>query len=311
MDRERHGLPRSAASRVLLFATISSLVVVAVASALITSVFSSAAPPLVGSAHSAAPSAAGKPLTIAVARTAGGPSEWRAYARAIQRMSEATGRPMRVRYAMTRAEVVGLVESSEVDAGFLCTNCYLELADQPGVSLVAAPRIAGESMDAAVLVVRASSSYTSLGDLGGHRVGVIEPDSLGGHTYLYWLAKQENIDVSRSMVVVCGDSQEQNIKALLAGELEATVVNRSQLALWDCESLTIISSSPEFGMPPFVAGSTVDTATRAAMKQALLGIDPSSGEKGSLVQGFRDVAEADYGFARELSRFSTELRASE
>ena len=309
MQRAKRGLRGARVRRVLVFAAVSSLAVVVLASVLITSVFSSAATAY-DQGDPAVHAVAGKPLTIAIARTAGGPSEWRTYARAIKRIGDVTGRPVRVRYALRRDEIVGLVESHEVDAGFLCTNCYIELADDPGVSLIATPRIAGERMDAGVLVVRASSSYSSLKDLTGRRVGVTEPRSLGGHAYLYWLAKRERIDVAHSLHVVQGESQEQNLKSLLAGDMEAVVVNRSQLAMWDSAELTVISHSPEFGMPPFVAGSTVDTATRSAMKQALLSMGPSAEETCSLVHGFTAVDARDYAFARELARYSPEPRGS-
>lgn len=304
--------PRGAvARRVLLVAAVSSLAVVVAASILITSVFSSATASLAARESRAADAPSGKPLTIAIARTAGGPSEWRTYARAIQRMSEATGRPMRVRYTMTRRDVADLLRSHEVDAGFLCTNCFVELADEGGISLVAAPMIAGERMDAAVLVVRDSSPYSSLKDLAGHRVGVTEPPSLAGHTYLYWLADRDGIDVARSLDVVQGESQEHNVKALLTGEVDAVVVNRSQLALWNHADLRIVSTSPEFGMPPFVTGSTVDTETRAAMKRSLLSTPASPRSSRSLVQGFAEVSVADYDFAQQLVRFAARMRDSQ
>jgi len=295
------------ATRVLAVAVLSSATVVVLASVLITSVFFTASDAAPAANNSRVSLAAERPLTIAVARTAGGPSEWRTYARAIKRMSEATGRPIRVRYALDRSEAVRLVASQEVDGGFLCTNCYLELADDPDVHLIASPRIAGERKDAAVLVVRSGSPYSSLKTLTGRRVGVTDPSSLAGYTYLYWLASREHVDVARSLDVVRRETEEQNVKALLAGEVEAVVVNRSQLALWNHAGLTIVSQSPEFGMPPFVVGSTVDTATRSAMEQALLTMRGSSETPISLVQGFQSVTGADYAFARELARFSTTL----
>jgi len=246
-------------------------------------------------------------MTIAIVRTPGGPAEWRTYARAIKRMSDATGRPMRVRYLQDRREIVELMRTHKVDAGFLCTNCYLDLAGA-GVSLVAVPRIAGENKDAAVLVVRDSSPYTSLKELAGHRVGVIGPTSLAGYKYLYWLADCEKVDVAHSLVVVPGDSEEQNIKALLVGNVDAVVVNRSQLASWGQANLRVIRQSPEFGMPPFVTGSTVSTETRTAMKKVLLSTPPPAEQPHSVVDGFSGAEVGDYEFARELAKFSVSVR---
>ena len=292
------------ASRLLVFAAVSSLTIVVVASFLLGSVFISAPGSSAGQKTRRAKTPAGRPLTIAIVRTPGGPGEWRTYARAIKRMSDATGRPMRVRYVQDRGELAGLVETHEIDAGFLCTNCYLAIADQPGVTLLVAPRIAGEIKDAAVLVVRATSPYASLKELAGHRVGVMDPTSLAGNAYLYWLAEQEHVDVARSLSVVRGASEEHNLKALLVGDVEAVVVNRSQLALWNQSDLRIISESPEYGMPPFVTGPSVDADMQTVMKEALLDMRPTATQPHSVVEGFSEVTTGDYAFARELSAFS-------
>lgn len=304
MNGAEHVAYRQASRGVLAFAVASSLVVVAIASLLIYNVFFSAGPVAVASAETPK----GRPIVVAIVRTPGGPSEWITYARAIKRMSEATGRPMRVRYVQERGSITHLIESHQVDAGFLCTACYLDLAEQHDITLVATPRIAGEDKDAAVLVVRSSSRYLSLKQLVGHRVGVTDPTSLAGNAYLHWLAKREGLDVARSFTVVQADTQECNLRALLAGDVDAVVVNRSQLALWDPTEVKVISQSPEYGMPPFVTGSTIDSATRAAMKQALLTMPVSTERPLPAVEGFSAVTAKDYEFARELLRLSTSLR---
>lgn len=292
------------ASRLLVFAAVSSLTVVVAASFLLGSVFISPPGSVSGQKTRRAKTTTERPLTIAIVRTPGGPAEWRTYARAIKTMSDATGQPMRVRYVQDRSEIANLVETQKVDAGFLCTNCYLALADRPGVTLLVAPRVAGETKDAAVLVVRATSPYASLSELAGHRVGVMDSTSLAGNAYLYWLAEQEHMDVARSLNVVRGANEESNLKALLVGDVEAVVVNRSQLALWNQSDLRIISESPEFGMPPFVTGPSVDADTQAAMKKALLDMRPTATQPHSVVEGFSEVTAEDYAFARELSAFS-------
>jgi len=301
MNGAEHDTYRRTTRRVFAFAVISSLVVVVLASVLISAVFFSADTP----ATARAETPQGRPIVVAVVRTPGGPSEWITYARAIERMGEATGRPMRIRYMQERGSIVRLIESHEVDAAFLCTACYLDLDDHQDITLVATPRIAGETKDAAVLVVRATSDHRSLKQLVGHRVGVTDPTSLAGNTYLYWLAKREGLNVARSFTLVQSQTEERNLQALAAGDVDAVVVNRSQLALWSKSEMKVISQSPEFGMPPFVTGSTIDTATRAAMKQALLTMPVSAELPAPSVEGFSASTAADYDFARELMQLST------
>lgn len=282
---------------------VSSVVVLVVSSALIMSFFVAEGRPSVARL-SAAAAPVGKPLIVALARTPGGSREWRTYVRAIRRMGDAIDRPMRLRYVGSRTEMAELLLAGRVDAAFLCTYCYLEVADAPGVSLVAAPVIAGRAKDAAVLVARSDSGYRSLADLRGHRISVTEPTSLAGHAYLLWLAQREGLDVVGSLVLVPADSQEQGIRALLADDVDAVVVNRSQLASWSDAGLRVLATSPEFGMPPFVTGRTVDTATRDAMQRALLTMRPSSEITPTSIEGFTAPKSGDYGFARILERYT-------
>lgn len=294
----------------LIFALVSSAVVLAVSSALITSFFVAEGPPSAGRSG-AAVAPTGKPLIVALARTPGGSREWRTYAGAIRRMSDAIDRPMSLRYVGSRTEMAELLRVGRVDAAFLCTYCYLEVADAPGVSLVAAPVIAGHASDAAVLVALKGMSYRSLADLRGHRIGVTDPTSLAGHAYLRWLAEREGIDVADSLVLVPADSQEQSIRALLAHEVDAVVVNRSQLASWSDAGLRVLTTSPEFGMPPFVTGSAVDAATRDAMQRALLTMRPSAEITPTSIEGFAVPKDSDYGFARTLERYARATEGAE
>lgn len=282
-------------------ALLSSAIVVLVSSALITSFFASAMPRTTTPALDAG-AAKGKPFIVALGRTPGGPSEWRTYLSALARVGEAIERPVRVRYVESRSALTRLLLTGQVDAAFVCTYCYLQVADKPGVSLVAAPVIAGRTMDAAVLVVRADCGCRSLSDLRGRRIGVADPTSLAGTAYLLWLADQHGMDATSSLVLVRRDSQEENIRALLRGEVEATVVNRSQLASWPGAGLRVLATSPEFGMPPFVTGPTVDGATRDLVQRALLTMRPSSETTPTSIEGFAAPKSGDYDFARVLEK---------
>lgn len=294
--------PRAGRSRRLLWlAIVSSAMIVAISSVLMVSFFA-AAPRSTAARPSGTLSTGGEPLTVALARTPGGSLEWRTYADAIGRMGEAVGRPMRIRYVDSRSGMADLLLSGEVDAAFLCTYCYLRVAGEPGVSLVAAPVIAGHANDAAVLVVREDSDYAALPQLRGRRIGVTDPTSLAGHAYLLWLAEAHDLEAAGAFTLVTRDSQEQSIRALLAGDVEAVVVNRSQLASWRRTGIRVIETSPEFGMPPFVTGATVDAATSRLMRAALVSMRPAAQRASTTIEGFTVPEDDDYAFARTLER---------
>jgi len=301
-DPDHTDRPRAGRSLWLRFAIVSSAVIVIAASLLITSFFVSDGSPILASAGGT-DSTSGKPLTVALARTPGGSLEWRTFAVAIHRMGRAVGRPMRLRYVESSAEMTDLLLKGEVDAAFTCTYCYLQVAGRPGVALVAAPEIAGHVKEAAVLVVREDSRYGSLEDLRGRNVGVTGATSLAGNAYLLWLAELEGLGSADPLVLVQADSQEESIRALLAEEVEAVVVNRSQLASWRGAGIRVIATSPEFGMPPFVTGPTVGAGTRDLMQRALLTMRPSSEVTPTSIEGFTVPRDADYEFARTLATY--------
>lgn len=249
--------------------------------------------------------AEGPPFVIAVARTTGGSFEWATYADAVAQMRRDTGLDLQIRFVPDRNAVIGLMAEGEVDAAFLCTYCYLSLEQSRVVEVVARPLIDYSARDAAVLVVRGESRYERLGDLEGQAVAVSRPTSLAGSAFLFWLARDQGVDSSSFFSTIIRDSsQERNLASLAAGRVEATVVNRSQLAGWAASDFRVIESSPEYGTPPFVVRSDLDDRTRELLAGALLRVRIAPAE--SSVTGFVSASAADYGFAHELLPFANE-----
>lgn len=261
---------------------------------------------------SSEPAPSARTLVIGMARTSGGPGEWMTYARVVARMSRETGMDLRIRYIPDRREVIRLVSEGEVDAAFLCTYCYLQLERRDLVDAAARPLVGGSSSDAAVLVVGAASPYRRLSDLRGQSVAVSDGTSLGGYAFLYWLMDRSGLSARTFFSrVVHSTSQERNLVDLAAGRIDATVVNRSQLARWSTTTFRIVESSPEYGTPPFAVRRGLDDETRTKLREALLyAMDAPGISDGSSLSGFVAATPADYGFANQLLTFAAETTSA-
>lgn len=292
--------------RLLFFALTVTIGVVLAGSGAMWTLFTSPPAKAVTTPQAATDSA--DRLVIAVARTAGGPAEWMTYAKAIAQMGTDTGLDIRVRYVPDRRGVVRLFSAHQVDAAFICTYCYLELQGLGLVDAAARPMIDGSPRDAAVLVVSAKSPFRSLLDLGGQKVAVSDGTSLAGHAFLYWLADENGLTAEEFFsAIVRNTSQERNLVELAAGRVDATVVNRTQLARWPATTFRIIGSSPEYGTPPFVVRHDLDPSIRDKLRQALLrAMNAPRATEGSSLSGFVPASPEDYEFPRQLLPYASE-----
>lgn len=293
--------PRTASGQLFAVAVLMTLVVLSVGQAFMYQLYSSDLSPR----PAAMPSANKDSLTIGVGRTPGGPDEWISYARVLSRLQTDLRQPVRVRYAMSRQQAQDLVASGDTDAAFVSTYRYLQLERAGEATLVAAPIIAGQTHDAAIIVVAAASRFADFESLRGSTVILAPPESLGGYSYLYWLFEQRGENPSEFFSSVeQAASQDHNLGVVLRGEADATSVNRSALASWPRGSFRILSASPEYGMPPLVARSDMPPELIESLRESLT--VSASGVRQptySQLQGFTVPDAVDYEFARVLMRF--------
>lgn len=295
--------PAARQSRRLLWLAVATTAVVTIAgSAVVWHLFvSTFARPDAGGSAASPP--AGDPLTVVVGRTPGGPSEWIAYAAVFAQLQKDLGRPVKVRYVLDRDDSADLVRSGAADIALVASRVYIDLARDGAAVLVAAPVVAGQPGDAAVLVVSAASSFQTLEDLRGRRL-VLAPGSLAGRSFAVLLVQERAgtpLEEFFGSVVEAGE-QDANLTAVAKGEADATALRRTSLATWPEGTFRVVTSSPEFGTPPIVARRGLDEATIARVRESLLtmqarGVIPSSG---SALTGFVPARDSDYDYLRLL-----------
>lgn len=252
----------------------------------------------------------GDTLVVGMGRTPGGPGEWISYAVAFAHLQHDLGRPVTLRYVAEGPEMVALVRDGDVDVALLTVGSYLELERTGDATPLVAPVVAGQSRDAAVVVVGGTSTITTFEGLRGQSVAFTRP-SLCGDTYPRWLLARDGQTAEGFFGRIrYSESQDAGLADVHNGSVVATSVRRSSLASWPEGTFRVVATSPEFSMPPIVCRSGLDSELAAHIRQSLLAFDAASElPAGSLLDRFEPVSVDGYSFARELSGFAAGVPA--
>ncbi|MRR11992.1 phosphate/phosphite/phosphonate ABC transporter substrate-binding protein, partial [bacterium] len=241
-------------------------------------------------------------LTVAVARTPGGPAEWSNWTIIIKHLSDEIGQPLSVRYLSKEDEAAEVISSQDIDIAFVCAHHYVDLAEDGVCVGVCTPIISGSSTTRSLLVARSDDVAASVGDLKGATIAVSDKSSLGGYAYLSYLTKKDGMTPEEFCGELrLGDTQEQNVRDVLEGTVRATVVNTAQVAGLDMSRVKVLEESEPVGCPPVVVASDMAPELRERIRDILLSCDVESLlPTSSVVDGFKPLDSSEYEFAYEL-----------
>lgn len=286
--------------RLLALALVMTLLTIVVCTVFILTVwggtFGGASAPV-----ATTPASAEQPLVVGIGRTPCGPGEWLAYATVFARLQADLERPVVLRYGIDRSSAKAVFETTAVDIAFVPVTSYLDLERDGLATLVAAPVVDGQTRDTAVVVVKADSPYQRLEDLRGARVALVE-GSLSSQGFVYWLAREAGEDPETFFREIdLAPSQDANLERVVRGEVEATSVRLSALALWSDDTFRVIASSSEFGMPPVVARAGLEPETIERIAASLTSASTADAiPPDSVLDGFVQADPAAYEFSRVL-----------
>lgn len=186
-----------------------------------------------------------------------------------------TGHEIEVLQRRSYAETNALLERGEADFGFVCTGAFVALGDK--AEILAVPVVDGKATYASQIVVRESDPAKEIGDLAKDRFAYVDPLSLSGRIYPEWLARRALGATSPPFAdVVYSQSHTGSIDLVASGRVRGAGVDSlvyARLAKSEparVQSLRVLHRSPEFGIPPFVAGPNLDQRTRGLLRRALL-----------------------------------------
>jgi phosphonate transport system substrate-binding protein len=192
-------------------------------------------------------------------------------------LAEKMGRPVDLLQRRTYAEFNDMVEKSQVDLAFICTNSYVVGNEQFGMELLVAPEINGESVYYSQLIVPASSAAQSMADLRGKVFAFTDPMSFTGRIYPVYLLQQMGETPERFFQrTFYTYSHDRAIEAVAAGVADGAAVDSLVLdyALQRnpelASRLRIIHTSAAFGIPPVVVPPTLSPRQKAQLRDLLL-----------------------------------------
>lgn len=172
-------------------------------------------------------------------------------------------------------EIVDLLHDGKLDFAWLCGYPYVR--NKKILRLVAVPLYQGEPLYQSYLIVPSSDKQTqSLADLHKKNFAFSDPDSNSGHLYTeYLLSRQGENPSSFFAKTFFTWSHRKVVEAVATGLAQGGAVDGY---VWDTLALLhpeltsktrIVSKSPQFGHPPFVAGSATSKQDIAALQQVL------------------------------------------
>lgn len=172
-------------------------------------------------------------------------------------------------------EIVDLLHDGKLDFAWLCGYPYVR--NKKFLRLVAVPLYRGEPLYQSYLIVPSSDKHTqSLSDLHWKNFAFSDPDSNSGHLYTeYLLSKQGENPSSFFARTFFTWSHRKVVEAVATGLSQGGAVDGY---VWDTLALShpeltsktrIVSKSPQFGHPPFVAGSATPKQDITALQQVL------------------------------------------
>lgn len=223
------------------------------------------------------PAQQGMPLRVAVAAVISPKGTIESYSDLLNYLSEKTGRPVELVQRRTYMEINNLIESGEVDVGFVCTSAYIAGHDDFGMQLLVAPQVNEETVYRSLLIVPIDSPAKEMADLKGKVFAFTDPISFTGRVYPTSLVQQLGSTPDEFFnrtfftyshdeaiyAVANGLADGANVDSLV---YEFAVTNKPSLL----EKTRVIHTSQPFGIPPVVVNPSIRPQVKADLQSVLL-----------------------------------------
>lgn len=217
-------------------------------------------------------------------------------------------------------EIVDMLREGKLDFAWLCGYPYVR--NTRYFQVLAVPLYKGEPLYQSYIIVPASDTQSrSIGDLRGKIFAFSDPDSNSGHLYPeFLLAKKGETAASFFAKTFYTWSHRKVVEAVASGLAQGGAVDGY---VWDTLAYShpeltgktrIITRSPQFGHPPFVARRNTSPRLFGDMQDALMHM-ARDGEGASLLavlnlDGFVYGNEHLFDDIAEMSRFVERRRSN-
>lgn len=250
-------------------------------------------------------------LRIGVAAVLSPEGTVESYAELAEYLGGSLGRRTELVQRRTYAELNELIDAGEVDIAFVCTSAYVRGHASGSMDLLVVPEIDGSLVYHSSIIVPASSTARSMGDLQGGVFAFTDPMSLTGRLY----ASSVVLGLGHTPATFFSDivytySHDDAVSAVAAGVVDGAGVDDLVLQhMMDRDPtlkdlIRVIDSSPDYGIPPVVVPVTTPASLRQVFGDLLLGLEFDPAGPGILaalgVDRFVTSSDDAYGEVREL-----------
>ncbi|TAN52062.1 MAG: phosphate/phosphite/phosphonate ABC transporter substrate-binding protein [Rhodospirillales bacterium] len=232
---------------------------------------------------------------------------WRHY------LEQRVGRSVRFVQRRSYREIMGLLQTGEIDFAWICGYPYVQRREPEFIDLMAVPTFQGEPLYYSYIIVHRDNPATSLTDLKGKVFAYSDPDSNSGYLVpRYLLSNTGASPDSFFRLTFFTYNHAETVEAIANRVADGGAVDSY---VWEfmakmrpslTERTKIIARSQKFGFPPLVMRSATDHELKRRMQAAILGmredidgrallaelsLDRFSPPNAALFDGIRTVAQ--------------------
>ena len=217
----------------------------------------------------------------------------------IKRLSEATGKTVKLVTAPDKQTFQQRALAGEYDLAVACVACYFQLRDKKGYRAI----VRGEPSFQGGVIVKKESAVTDPLQLQGKKVAAMRRHSYAGYLFFRaWLTEHGVADDAQPDYLFL-DWLESIVYSVLSGQADACLIrldalNASKLARYKDE-LRVILKSVEIPQFPFIVSSTLEPPVVQQIIGALTSLKPADLAAKKLFQvlkisSLKESSDADY-----------------
>lgn len=253
---------------------------------------------------SAAVHAADRPLVLSTLPFDDAPQQQAIYGQLASELGRALGRKVVFEPGTTYADVVLRLNRGTTDVAFVGALSYVEARRNGNVRAILRSIRHKSSTVAGVLVVPATSSAKSLGDLRGKRIAFVDPGSTTGFFLPRIALQRAGLVIDRDVTAVFTGSHQAALKAMQDGRADAAAVYEgAETNLADPASVRVLVRTDTVPGDPVVVRAGLGPDVIKALRSAFMALGESTPGKRFLavseLDGFVPALDGDYdGFAK-------------
>ncbi|EIJ44277.1 phosphate/phosphite/phosphonate ABC transporter, periplasmic binding protein [Beggiatoa alba B18LD] len=239
------------------------------------------------------------------------------YTRFIQHIEQTLNIPVELQTPASYGNVIAEMQAKKIDFAYYGPKSYIEAAEQANArAFVRLLSVDGSEGYHSFIVTLKESGLKQLSDLKEKRWLYPDPESTSGTlvpNMFFYLEARIDPNTYFSQVGYSG-SHEKSLLALNAKTADVVsvsenVLRRGEGQSWSMDDFQIIWQSELIPNSVFAYRDDLPTATKIALKNAVLNFRDKEGLAQLKVAGFVPAEDADYNFIRKMNDYEKRLLA--